>query len=161
MSVITIPANIYGEYSLFPGVNNIQVGLLQSMKDNLEIEGREEVTKEVAIQALKSVEMYSKIKAFMSKPIVIILTGAFFLSAALALNIAVNLLFPVLPLLVILKVMALCLTVLGLGTIGYGIRQIFNKTWSNVYQFYQSQALDAHAWIERLEKSKNIKIILP
>jgi hypothetical protein len=132
------------------------VDLNISMKEKLKLDnGRHEVTKDVAIKALKQIERASRFKSFITKPAVVILTGIALLGASIGLAFATNAIVGSVALIVSLKVAAYVIGATGGIFVGYGLRNIVTRFLPVLSSEYNKQAQQARQYIQELEDKDN------
>lgn len=138
----------------------IQLPPFNSIRDNLakkKLENKEGyIERQVALRALRSIEITSRIKQFVKNPIVIFLAGISLLVGSILLSV----LFPVgLPVaaIVALKVSILLLGIGGLIGFGTGLRGW--SGWGFKSRLEGLQANDAHEVIKMIKQQPKAELI--
>lgn len=163
MGAIVIPHDPSRHFRSFLCSEPFQLDIHNELRRKLEKNvGQEVITKDVALKALKQIERSSKIKAFISHPIVIVLTSGLLVLAALLLTTTATNVLMVVALAVTLKAFSTFVSLTGEALLTYFLISMCSQPLSKLMEAYMDQAIKARQLIEDIEDSPDdVLIILP
>lgn len=155
---INVNEHILGNFHLFPGCKSHFVDLQNSIRNKLELNNEShEIPKDLAIKTLKSIERTSKFTSFITKPVVVILTGTILFGAAIGLALATNAALGTLALVITLTALSIIFGGIGGGLIGFGIQNSCNEFLPKLSRAYYEQAKEARRLIDELEGKAEVE----
>jgi hypothetical protein len=152
-------------YGFLPCGKPIEVDLKASLREKLNcLPGNHKIEKAVALNALKSIARVSAFKSFITKPVVVILTGLLIVALGTFAAVAGGLLAASLgsiALMIAVRVVAFVFGLVGGGLIGWGFFQgLYTSNLKNLSNEYAEQAKDARRMIAEIEPDTNLVVEL-